>query len=114
MAFDQELWSFVAGAGGTVVVFLFTIPSVFGIISHFREAKPKTHIYEDKDGLSTEKATAAYSNVVPKLLLAFFVAAGLSVSIALAVLSTLGEDHGMFIHNWLNVAQWVSPRDATC
>ncbi len=114
MAFDQKFWSFVAGVGGTVVVFLFTLPSVFWILSHARESKPKSHIYEDKDGLSSEKATAAFSNTVPKLLLAFFAAAGISTSIALAVLSTVGEDHGMFIHNWLNVAQWVSTCDAIC
>lgn len=109
---EKDSRSLVAGVAALVLLLLFTIPSTIGIASHLRDPKPKSNRYEDKDGISTEKSMAEYSAKVPKISIGICTITGLSVSIALAVLGILGEDDGMFIENWINVAQWVCTRDS--
>lgn len=95
----------VAGVAGLAVVFLLTIPSLAGIASHLRESKPPSKIYEDEDGIATEKSVAEYSTKIPKALLAVFSILGLGTALALAVLETLaGID---VTASWVNVGQWV-------
>jgi predicted RND superfamily exporter protein len=102
---ENDSRSLVAGIGGCVLVFLLTLPSLASVASHLREPKPKSNIYEDKDGIATEKSVAEYSAKIPKIFLFVFAVLGLGTSIALAVLETLaGVD---LIETWLNVAQWV-------
>jgi len=108
---DSKLWSLVAGVVGAALVLISTVPSLFGIASLLRAGKVKEEIYKDKDGIATEKSMAAYSAKIPKAFLTISNLSGLATSIALAILGTLNDDHGMFVQNWLNVAQWVSTRD---
>jgi len=98
--------SLAAGGAALILIFLLTIPSIIGIISHLRSSKFKSDVYEDKDGIATTESVSAYSAKLPKIFLAIFTTSGLFLSIALAVLGTLNDD-GMFIENWLNAAQWV-------
>ena len=102
---ENDSRSLVAGVAGLACVFLLTIPSISGGASHLRESKPQPNIYEDKDGVATEKSVAEYSTKIPKIFLSIFVFLGLGTSIALAVLETLaGID---VVESWLNVGQWV-------
>jgi len=98
--------SLVAGVGAALLVFLLTLPSLASLASsHLREPKPKSMIYEDKDGIATEKSLAEYSAKIPKISLSIFAILGFGTSIALAVLETLG---GVDVEeSWLSVAQWV-------
>jgi hypothetical protein len=101
---ENDSRSLLAGVGG-VLVFLLTLPSLASVASHLRESKPKSNIYEDKDGIATEKSVAEYSTKIPKIFLSIFAILGLGTSIVLAVLETLG---GVDVEeSWLNVAQWV-------
>ena len=100
-------YALASGSAGLVVVFLLTLPSVYGIISHFRDTKPKPNPYEDEDGVATEKSAASYSATVPKALLSIFSTLGFLASIALAVLATVNEANRMMIENWLAAGQWV-------
>ncbi|KUJ23669.1 putative ABC bile acid transporter [Mollisia scopiformis] len=103
---ENDSRSLVAGVTALVLVLLLTLPSLIGIASHLREPKPKSTKYEDKDGVATEKSVAEYSAKIPKISLGIFTVTGLSLSIALAVLGLVGQDDGLFIENWINVAQW--------
>lgn len=98
--------SLASGAAGLGVVFLLTIPSIFDIFTHFRENKPKSATYEDKDGVASKESIERFSTKVPKVLLSVFTIAGLLVSVALAILGTLEKD-GLFLESWFNIAIWV-------
>ena len=108
---DYTSRSLVAGGAGGLLVFLLTLPSIFGLASHLRLSKVKINVYEDEDGAATEKSTAEYSAKVPKLFLGIFVVSGLCTSIALAILGMLDRNDEIMVENWINVAQWVSTRD---
>lgn len=104
----QKARAFAANIAVLVLVFLLTVPSVLAIQSHFRHKKSKPRLYEDKDGVSTAESMAAYSAKTPKIVLIIFTIAGFAIATSLAVLSTLNQnENGLFVHNWLNVAQWV-------
>lgn len=105
-----ESTSLAAGITALALVLLLTLPSLISIASHLRNPKPKSNTYEDKDGIATEKSVAEYSAKIPKISLAILAISGLALSIFLAVLNIVGEDDGMFVENWLNVAQSVSLR----
>jgi hypothetical protein len=101
--------AFAAGLFGLCLNFLFTVPSLIGIVAHFREKKSKSTVYEDKDGVASEDSMAEYSTSIPKLLLSIFTALGLLTAVALGVLATVDtKEDPMFFENWFNVAQWVS------
>lgn len=103
----------VTSAAGLGAVALLSVPAVLNLGS-LRNRGPKLTIegYEDKDGKSTPEAVKAFSNKLSKSVLLFFSVAGLGVSLALAIISTLdarGIQEGvLFLENWLDVMIWVS------
>lgn len=99
--------SLAAGSTSLVVIALLTSPSIINIASHLRAPKSISDIYEDKDGVATEKSVEEYSANIPKTFLGLSTIAGLGISIALAVLASIEGRDWMFLENWLNVAQWV-------
>ena len=104
-------YALASSSAGLVLVFLLTLPSAHGIVSHFRETKPKPdHAYEDKDGIATEESAAAYSATLPKALLSIFSVLGLLASIALAVLASINTASGMTVENWLTAGLGVRIR----
>ncbi|CZT44803.1 related to multidrug transporter (yeast bile transporter) [Rhynchosporium secalis] len=98
--------SLAAGSISLILIGLLTTPSVINIASHLRQPKSISEIYEDKDGVATERSVGEYSAKIPKTFLGIFTISGLASSIALAVLSTIGEEDDLFLENWFNVAQW--------
>lgn len=109
---EYDSRSLAVGAAGLALVLLLTFPSLFAIISHFRETKSKPEIYQDKDGIASEESMAAYSAKTPKIVLSLVTVAGFLIAIYLAILGTLNRDHdSTFILSWLKLAQWVRPRD---
>ncbi len=101
--------SLAAGSTGVALAVVLTVPAITSITSHLRTPKPGSDIYEDKDGVATEKSVSEYSAKIPKIFLGIFTIAGLFTSIALAVLGTIDGRERLFVENWLNVAQWVGP-----
>jgi hypothetical protein len=111
---ENDSRSLVAGVAGLGLVFLLTLPSLLGVASHLRESKQQSGLYEDEDGVATEKSVAAFSAKIPKIFLSVFAILGLGTSIALAALETLAAVD--VIEAWVNVAQWVgtSKGDQSC
>ncbi|KAK0113328.1 hypothetical protein ONS95_013584 [Cadophora gregata] len=100
--------SLAAGSSSLLLVALLTAPSLVSIASHLWSPKrsiPK--IYKDKDGVATERSVEEYSAKIPKTFLGIFTIAGLGCSIALAVRASIEGWDGLFVENWLNVAQWA-------
>ena len=103
--------SLVTGATGLGLVALSTTPSVLALASNIVHSKkcgkPANGIYRDKDGVSTEKDTAAFSTTIPKFIIALFAISGAAVSTTSAVLTALHGPKVVFIDNWLNAVAWV-------
>jgi hypothetical protein len=97
-----------SSVAGVTLVGLTSAPALLSFAKQLRSRESQTEIYEDEDGKSTPEAVKAYSAKVPKSFILLFSLAGLGLSIALAVLSTLGETNDMFLENWLCVGTWVS------
>ncbi|KAI6711688.1 hypothetical protein JHW43_005753 [Diplocarpon mali] len=104
--FEPVSTSLAGGISSLAVVGLLTSPTVFAITSHLRSPRPASiNVYEDSDGIATEKSVADFSTKIPKILLAGFVIGGLGTAVALAVLAVVSGAEG-FIENWLVVADW--------
>ncbi|KAF7537646.1 hypothetical protein G7054_g3519 [Neopestalotiopsis clavispora] len=105
---SQELILLATSAAGLGLIGLLSAPSGLSLAAQLRNREPPpTEIYEDEDGKSTPEAVKAYSAKVPKFFVLLFSLIGLGLSIALAVLSTIGESYGLFLQNWLSVGTWA-------
>lgn len=105
---DYNSGSLAAAIFCLVVAIALTFPSIYSIISHFREkGKQNANTYTDKDGVATEETIAAFSTKVPKTLLIISTFFGLGTSLTLAILD-LFHDNGLQLEDWINVAIWVS------
>lgn len=94
-------------AAGVGLIGLLSAPAVVSLAAQLRNRESQPEIYEDEDGKSTPEAVKAYSAKIPKFFVLLFSVTGLGLSIALAVLSTLGESYGLFLQNWFSVGTWV-------
>lgn len=74
----------------------------------YDEASLAKTTYRDSDGEATEESLRAFSDKWQRVTIALFSIIGFSISLALAVLSTLREDLSDPILNWLKFAIWVS------
>ncbi|KAI1138221.1 putative ATP-binding cassette transporter protein [Hypoxylon sp. FL0543] len=101
----------VTSAVGLGVVTVLSFPAALNLSRlHNRGSKFATGTYEDEDGKSTPEAVQAFSNKTSKAAILILSFAGLGLSIALAVISTLGPrgiEAALFNDNWLSVATWA-------
>ncbi|KAI1772668.1 P-loop containing nucleoside triphosphate hydrolase protein [Hypoxylon cercidicola] len=101
----------VTSAVGSGIVILSSLPAVLNLSRQVRSrSRFATGVYEDKDGKSTPDAVGSFSAKVPKAAILVFSLIGLGLSIALAVISTLGRPGikgGLFLENWLDVINWA-------
>ncbi|KAH6657339.1 P-loop containing nucleoside triphosphate hydrolase protein [Truncatella angustata] len=95
-----------SSAVGLGLVGLLSIPAIVSSAAQLKNREPRTEVYEDEDGKSTPEAVKAYTAKIPKAFILLFSLTGLGLSIALAVLSTLGETNGIFLENWFSVGTW--------
>jgi hypothetical protein len=108
---EYDSRSLTSGAASLLVVTLLTLPALVAVRSHVCEPKSKPALYEDKDGVASEKSMAEYTAKYPKILLLIFTLLGFATAVSLAVLGTLDRDlDPMFLENWLSAAQWVCPQ----
>ncbi|KAI9743583.1 MAG: hypothetical protein M1818_002898 [Claussenomyces sp. TS43310] len=108
MSHYHEL-SIAVAAAGLGLVLIATISSARTLAPSLISAKKNnfaTRVYEDKDGVSTEEATAKYSLTVSKALICIFTLLGLGTSIASVVLTALGVENGGLIE-YLTAPSWV-------
>lgn len=109
---DDKTIVLVTSAVGLGVVAILSVPAALNLGRlRSRGSKCATDIYEDKDGKSTPEAVKAFSTKVPKAVMLVFSLIGFGLSIALAVISSLGTqgvESGLFLANWLAVIIWVS------
>ncbi|KAI0126931.1 P-loop containing nucleoside triphosphate hydrolase protein [Xylariales sp. AK1849] len=94
-------------AAGLGLIGLLSLPAVINLAIQLRKREAKTEGYQDEDGKSTPEAFAAFSNKVSKAFTILFSVIGLGLSLALAVLSTLGGIDGLFLENWLSAGTWA-------
>ncbi|KAI1160700.1 P-loop containing nucleoside triphosphate hydrolase protein [Nemania serpens] len=95
---------------GLGIVIALSLPAGIHLGHQIRNRTPKQDGYADKDGQSSEEAVQAFSNKLPKASILVLSVAGLCVSIAIAVMSTLtfrGRSDGLFLENWLVVPAWA-------
>lgn len=100
--------SLAASTVSLVLVALLTCPSISNIASHFRSGSSSRFEFdEDADGTATAESITSYNAQLPKALLGWFAIAGLSTSVALAVLATIGDGELMLLENWVVVGASV-------
>jgi hypothetical protein len=101
--------SLVAGAAGLGLVAVGSLHATFTLVKANIRSKSKAGgIYKDKDGVSNEEESNAFSATRPKIFIALSSVAGFAIAIALAVLSTLSRPNDDFIPNWDLAVIWVS------
>lgn len=96
-------------ATGLVIVGLFSLPSIFAILTQTRRNAPKDNFYEDADGKSTPEAVADFSNKKAKIAISIFSVASFATSVVVSVLATLRPVHfqAESLSNWLTTASFV-------
>ena len=68
------------------------------------------NLYEDSDGVATEKSQAEFSTLVARSLCLGASLSGFLLSIATTVINTAGPDHVLRIESWLSFGEWVESR----
>lgn len=76
--------------------------------TQYDEASLAKTVYRDEDGEATEESLRAFSDQWPRIAIVLLSISGFSVSLALAVLSTLRDDLNSPLVNWLQFGTWVS------
>ena len=64
-------------------------------------------LYEDEDGTATEETQQAYSDKLPKVLVAVTTAVGLLISLGLAVFGAVRPYDPLFVEAWMSFGAWV-------
>ncbi|KAL1844357.1 hypothetical protein VTJ49DRAFT_36 [Mycothermus thermophilus] len=91
MPVDDSGFMLNAIGAGTALIGLCSVPAAGDIVARLRKRDAKPDTYEDGDGKATPESVKAYSARVPKSLVLISAAAGLAVSVALLVISPLGQ-----------------------
>ena len=103
-------WDLVATAIAFAIAVILTSTSAWRTIRQARsdiaEDTATPRLYEDKDGVATEKSQAAYSVKIQNALATLFAVAGFGISLAVAVRGTLAGTN--VITWWLHFGVWVS------
>ena len=112
---DDTRASLAVEATGLALIFLLLVPSLQRLLHNLRTVEKKEYhgLYEDADGITTEKAEAEYSVKYAQIAVCIASAVGLVTSFALAVMSTMQytavrASVGIVTLEWLLFAAWVS------
>jgi hypothetical protein len=108
----SEIASLVTGGVGCSVIALLSYPGISRILKSAsrpeRQGDGETpEFYEDEDGTATEETENAFSDKLPRLLVAVTTAAGLLVSLALAVFEAVRPHGSLPVEAWISFAAWV-------
>lgn len=64
-------------------------------------------LYEDEDGIATERSQQEYSAAFPRYLLLASSAMGALITIAGSIFSTVHSNNGLFVECWITFGSWV-------
>lgn len=115
---EPQAGALLTGGLGLALVAVSISPAIFTTLSRFisprkgpvYSAISGDDLYEDEDGKATEESTKAFSDKFPRISIALLTIIGFSVTLALAIITTL-EGPGVYVvENWLQVGVWVSER----
>ena len=104
----------IVGLTALILVFLLTIPTLSSDLKRVSSAR-KAHddgdfqkLYEDHDGVATEKSQKAYSAAVPKYIALASSIIGYLASLAAAVTTTIDTADYLKTESWLQFSILVS------
>ena len=108
----SKTWSIIVGSVGLGLVAATTIPAFLSIHKKFlprkRNGSQIAHeLYEDGDGVATEKSQKEYSTIIPKTVGLVGSIIGFLLSVAVSVISTVQPDRVLFTENWITFGSWV-------
>ncbi|KAJ5681819.1 uncharacterized protein N7477_001759 [Penicillium maclennaniae] len=109
-----QLASLATGSVALLLAAGDSIPAIRSIVDRISRKSPTVDepalaktLYRDEDGEASEESIRAFSDKWQRFALALFSASGLSVTVALAVLSTLNKSAGDFLLNWFQFGIWA-------
>ena len=74
------------------------------------EAYDADDLYEDNDGVATEKSQADFSTLLARSICLGASLSAFLLSIATAVINTAGPDRVLRMESWLTFGEWVESR----
>lgn len=81
------------------------------LISPRRNSKDSDYeghkLYEDEDGIATERSQQEYSATFPRYLLLASSAMGALITIAGSIFTTVHPNNGLFVECWIEFGSWV-------
>ena len=89
-----------------VLISVFSIPGIIDLATQLQTTRPNTQLYEDEDGETTPDAVEAYSDRVPKIIMALCSFLGMCIALASVILA-IKHMHTGFIGPLLILATWV-------
>lgn len=114
---STQLASIATGSVALLLAAADSVPAIKCIVDRISRKSPPVDesalaktVYRDQDGEATEESLRAFSDSWQRVVIAVFSASGLSVTVALAVLTTLNYSAGEFILDWFQFGVWVSRR----
>lgn len=108
----SKTWSIIVGSIGLGLVAATTIPAFLTIYKKLWPQKGNgsriSHkLYEDGDGIATEKSQKEYSTIIPRTIALVGSIIGFLLSVAASVISTVQPDRALSIENWITFGSWV-------
>lgn len=110
-----QLASLATGSVALLLAAGDSIPAIRSIVGRISRKSPPVDepavaktFYRDEDGEASEESLRAFSDKWQRVALAVFSASGLSVTVALAVLTTLNYSAGGLILDYFQFGIWVS------
>jgi len=114
MSHTAQLASLATGSVALLLAAVDSVPAIKSIAdrisrrSQLDESTLARTVYRDDDGKASEQSLRAFSDKWPRVAIALFSVSGLSVTLALAVSTTLKDNAGNAILDWLQFGVWVS------
>ena len=108
-----DLSSIIVGSVGLGLVVATTVPAAYANVRKFvpRKQGAEYHavdaLYQDGDGVATEKSQEEFSTLIPRCLALAGCLAGLGLSGAVAALATIRPENALLFEGWLAFASWV-------
>lgn len=108
----SEIASLVTGAVGCFVIVLLSYTSLLRIVKNVsrpdRQGDGETpELYEDEDGAATEETQNAFSDKLPRVMVAVTTGLGLLISLALAVFGAVRPHGSLSVEAWISFGAWV-------
>jgi hypothetical protein len=112
---STQLASIATGSVALLLAAADSVPAIKCMVDRISRKSPPVDesalaktVYRDQDGEATEESIHDFSDSWQRVAIAAFSASGLSVTVAMAVLTTLNYSAGDLILDWFQFGIWVS------